>query len=69
MLPIVRGRILSTGGLLRVAFSEKLWELRCETFLEDFHQRVRDVRQGRDGLVYLLTEEVDDAVIRIEPAS
>ena len=47
---------------------EKLWELRRGTFLENFHQRVRDVRQGPDGLVHLLTEEDDGAVIRIEPA-
>ena len=31
-------------------------------------ERIRDVRQGPDGLVYLLTEEDDGAVIRIEPA-
>ena len=65
---IQRGRIPGTGGLQRVAFNEKLWELRRETILEDFHQRVRDVRQGPDGLIYLLTEEDDGAVIRIEPA-
>ena len=36
--------------------------------LVDFRQRVRDVRQGLDGLIYLLTEEENDgAVIRIEP--
>lgn len=64
---IQRGRIPGTGGLQRVAFNEKLWELRRETILEDFHQRVRDVRQGPDGLIYLLTEEDDGAVIRIEP--
>jgi glucose/arabinose dehydrogenase len=45
-----------------------LWEQRRELMLEDFHQRVRDVRQGPDGLIYLLTEEENDgAVIRIEP--
>ena len=64
---IQRGRIPGTGGLQRVAFTEKLWELRRETILEDFHQRVRDVRQGPDGLIYLLTEEDDGAVIKIEP--
>ena len=65
---IQRGRIPGTGGLQRVAFTDKLWELRRETILEDFHQRVRDVRQGPDGLIYLLTEEDDGAVIKIEPA-
>ncbi len=64
----VRGRIPGTGGIERVVFNEKLWELRRETLLQDFHQRVRDVRQGPDGLIYVLTEEDDGAVLRIEPA-
>ena len=64
---IQRGRIPGTGALERVVFNEKLWELRRETILEDFHQRIRDVRQGPDGLIYLLTEEDDGAVIKIEP--
>ena len=64
---IQRGRIPGTGALERVVFNDKLWELRRETILQDFHQRVRDVRQGPDGLIYLLTEEDDGAVIRIEP--
>jgi glucose/arabinose dehydrogenase len=29
---------------------------------------VRDVRQGPDELLYLLTDENDGAVLRIEPA-
>ena len=65
---IVRGRIPGTGAIERIVFNEKLWELRRETILQDFHQRVRDVRQGPDGLIYILTEEDDGAVIRIEPA-
>ena len=65
---IQRGRIPGTGALERVVFNEKLWELRRETILADFHQRIRDVRQGPDGLIYLLTEEDDGAVIKIEPA-
>ena len=55
--------------LERVVFNEKLWELRRETILEDFRQRIRDVCQGPDGLIYLLTEEDDGAVLKIEPAA
>jgi glucose/arabinose dehydrogenase len=36
--------------------------------LTDLRQRIRDVRQGPDGLLYLLTEEDDAALLRIEPA-
>jgi glucose/arabinose dehydrogenase len=36
--------------------------------LRDLQQRIRDVRQGPDGLLYLLTAENDGALIRIEPA-
>jgi glucose/arabinose dehydrogenase len=32
-------------------------------------QRVRDVRQGPDGLLYVLTDEQDGKLIRLEPAS
>jgi glucose/arabinose dehydrogenase len=30
-------------------------------------QRVRDVRQGPDGYLYVLTDETDGRLIRIEP--
>jgi glucose/arabinose dehydrogenase len=65
---IVRGRTAGTGGIERVVFNDKLWELRRESMLQDLRQRVRDVRQGPDGLIYVLTEEDDGAVLRIEPA-
>ncbi len=32
-------------------------------------QRVRDVRQGPDGLVYVLTDEIHGRVFRLEPAN
>jgi glucose/arabinose dehydrogenase len=64
-----RGEIPGTGGLERVVFNEKLQELRRETLLTDLHQRIRDVRQGRDGLIYVLTDETDGALLRLEPES
>ena len=39
-----------------------------ERLLQGLGGRVRDVRQGPDGLIYLLTDESDGRVLRIEPA-
>lgn len=63
-----KGEIPGTGRLERVAFNGKMEELRRESLLEDLKQRIRDVRQGPDGLLYVLTEEEDGALLRIEPA-
>ena len=63
-----RGEVPRTGGLERVVLNDKLEELRRETLLTDLHQRIRDVRQGPDGLLYAVTDEDDGAVLRIEPA-
>jgi glucose/arabinose dehydrogenase len=63
-----RGEIPRTGGLERVVLDEKLQELRRETLLMPLHQRIRDVRQGPDGLLYVITDEDDGALLRIEPS-
>ena len=63
------GEIPGTGHLERILFNEKMEELRRESLLQPLRQRIRDVRQGPDGLLYLLTDEDDGAVLRIEPAS
>jgi glucose/arabinose dehydrogenase/cytochrome c551/c552 len=61
------GRMPRTGHLERIVFNEK-GELRREQLLNDLHQRMRYVGQGPDGLLYLLTDENDGALLRIEPA-
>ena len=63
-----RGEVPRTGGLERVVMNDKLEELRRETLLTELHQRIRDVRQGPDGLLYVVTDEDDGALLRIEPA-
>ena len=40
-----------------------------ERILEGLRDRVRDVRQGPDGLIYLLTDESAGRILRIEPAT
>lgn len=62
------GEIPGTGHLERIVFNSKWEELRRETMLTELHQRIRDVRQGPDGLLYLLTDEDAGAMLRIEPA-
>jgi glucose/arabinose dehydrogenase len=62
------GEIPGTGHLERILFNEKMEELRREALLREFRQRIRDVRQGPDGLLYVLTDEKEGAVLRIEPA-
>jgi glucose/arabinose dehydrogenase len=62
------GEIPGTGRLDRILFNEKMEELRRESLLVDLHQRIRDVKQGPDGLLYVATDEVHGAILRIEPA-
>ena len=62
------GEIPGTGHLERILFNEKMEELRRESLLVDLRQRMRDVRQGPDGLLYVLTDEKQGALLRIEPA-
>jgi len=66
---VVRGRVNGETGIERVVFNdtERMWEIRRETILPELKQRIRDVRQGPDGLIYILTEETDGAVLKVEP--
>jgi glucose/arabinose dehydrogenase len=61
------GEIPGTGHLERILFNEKMEELRRESLLVELRQRIRDVRQGPDGLLYVLTDEKEGAILRIEP--
>ena len=40
-----------------------------ERLLEGMGERIRDVVQGPDGYLYLLTDEDDGRILRLEPAS
>jgi aldose sugar dehydrogenase len=62
------GEIPGTGRLDRVLLNANMEELRRETLLADLHQRIRDVKQGPDGLLYIATDEPNGAILRIEPA-
>lgn len=41
--------------------------VRRQPMLTELQQRIREVQQGPDGLLYLLTDEEDGALLRIEP--
>jgi glucose/arabinose dehydrogenase len=62
------GGIPNTGQIQRVVFNDQWEELRREPLLTELKQRIRDVRQGPDGLLYVLTAEDEGALLRLEPA-
>jgi glucose/arabinose dehydrogenase len=61
------GRIQGTGHIERIVFADNGGELRREQMLNDLKQRVRDIRQGPDGLIYLITDENEAALLKMEP--
>ena len=62
------GRIHRTGHVERIVFNRQGDEIRREWLLGDLKQRIRDIRQGPDGFLYVLTEEDDAVLLRIVPA-
>jgi len=63
------GEIPGTGRLDRILINKNYEELRRETLLGDMRRRIRDVKQGRDGLLYVATDDNQDAaILRIAPA-
>jgi glucose/arabinose dehydrogenase len=58
-----------TGQFIaRVTFNAKgLPTGRDHSMLADLKQRIREVKPGPDGLIYVLTDETAGAVLRIEP--
>ena len=73
---LMTGRIDRTGHLERIELNRQGMEERREWLLADLRQRIRDVDQGPDGLLYVLTggsflgrdpERGAAALLRIEP--
>jgi len=65
---------LTTAQLVRMAFNQPSQAERREGLLVPLHERIRDVQQGPDGYIYVVTEHAsggdvsDGLVLRIEPA-
>ena len=64
---LMTGRMPNTGHLERLIFSENGEELGREWLLKEIGKRVRDVRQGPDDLIYVITDETDGAMLKLEP--
>ena len=58
---------LRGAELQRLVFNDRGLLIRQQSLLRELNQRIREVRQGPDGLIYLLTDEDDGALLRIEP--
>ncbi|MEE2776967.1 MAG: PQQ-dependent sugar dehydrogenase [Acidobacteriota bacterium] len=65
---LMTGRIPRTGHIERLVFNENGEERGREWLLGELRQRIRDVRQGPDELLYVLTDETQGALLRLEPA-
>jgi len=62
-----QGEVPRSGHVDRIDFNDKWEELHRESILRELQQRIRDVRQGPDGFLYLLTAENNGALMRMEP--
>jgi len=66
---MIMGRTPKTGHIQRITFSDEGVPLVREPILVDLHQRIRDVRPGPDGHLYVLTDQNPGAVLKISPAN
>lgn len=62
------GRTRGTRHLQRITINEKGYPIQREPILTELRQRIRDVRQGPDGFLYVLTDDDNGMLLRLEPA-
>jgi glucose/arabinose dehydrogenase len=71
--PQWKGQIFVGGmsglALHRLAFNGQGGLLGREALLTELRQRIRDVRQGPDGNIYLVVDADPGGVLRLEPAT
>ncbi len=65
---MLEGRIPGSGHLERIAFNSRGEEIRRESMLRELASRVTAVKQGPDGYLYVLLDEAEGALLRLEPA-
>jgi len=64
-----QGRTRGTGHIQRIVLNPAGKPINREPLLTELRQRIRDVRQGPDGLLYVLTDEDAGMLLRIEPGN
>jgi glucose/arabinose dehydrogenase len=64
---LMTGRIWGTGHVERIVLNRNGEELRREWLLAELGQRIRHVSESPDGLLYVLTDDENGALLRIEP--
>jgi aldose sugar dehydrogenase len=63
-----QGRTPQTGHIERIVFNSRWAELHREPLLTSLKQRIREVREGPDGALYVLTDEDEGVLLRIDPS-
>jgi glucose/arabinose dehydrogenase len=63
---LMRGRVRGSGHFQRLTF-ENGRAITREPILLELRQRIRDVRPGPDGLIYVLTDEDPGVLLRLRP--
>lgn len=61
--------MLAGQRIERISFSPQGWESARQPMLNELKARIRDIKEGPDGLIYFSTDMKDGAVWRIEPAN
>ena len=57
---------LTPGLLVRLRITNGR-VVREERYLAELHERIRDVREGPDGAIYLLTDDRNGRLLRVTP--
>jgi glucose/arabinose dehydrogenase len=65
---LMRGRVRGSGHFQRLSF-ENGRAITREPILLELRQRIRDVRPGPDGLIYVLTDENPGVLLRLSPVT
>lgn len=65
---LLGGTVAGYPHLERITLDANQDETARESLLVDLRQRIRDVKQGPDGLIYVATDEDMGQILRLEPA-